>query len=186
MTQHSLSCRLRSMLTRFACGQGGVAAIEFAVLLPFMSLLFLGGIEVSQGVSANRMTVLTASTVANLVTQYSTISASQDMPDILNASAVVLTPYPVSNAVVTVTCITIDGSGERDGRLEQSIERFGTAGGAGDYSPGGLDVPTTTVIYGETTYAYTPVFNFLPIGTLHLYSSVFMLPRLSSTITLTS
>jgi Flp pilus assembly protein TadG len=186
MTQHSLSCRLRSMLTRFACGQGGVAAIEFAVLLPFMSLLFLGGIEVSQGISANRMTVLTASTVANLVTQYSTISASQDMPDILNASAVVLTPYPVSNAVVTVTCITIDGSGNATVAWSKALNGSGRPVGQVITLPGGLDVPNTTVIYGETTYAYTPVFNFLPIGTLHLYSSVFMLPRLSSTITLTS
>jgi Flp pilus assembly protein TadG len=186
MTQSALSYRLRSILTRFARGQGGIAAIEFAVALPFMSLLFLGGIELSQAVSANRMTVLTASTVANLVTQYSTISASQDMPDILNASAVVLTPYPVANAVVTVSCVTIDALGKATVAWSKALNGPGRAVGQVINLPAGLDTPNTTVVYGETTYAYTPVFNFLPIGTLQLYSSVFMLPRLSNTIALTA
>jgi hypothetical protein len=34
------------------------------------------------------------------------------------------------------------------------------------------------------TYAYTPILDFLHIGNLNLYSSVYMLPRASNTINL--
>ena len=49
-----------------------------------------------------------------------------------------------------------------------------------------LDVANTTVILGETTYAYTPVIDFLHIGTKSLYSSIYMLPRQPGSITLTT
>jgi Flp pilus assembly protein TadG len=186
MTQNALSCRLRWMLARFVRSQRGVAAVEFAIALPFMLLLYLGGIEVSQAVSVHRMTALTASTVANLVTQYSTISASQDMPDILNASGAVLTPYPVANAVVTVSCITIDNTGKATVAWSKSLNGAPRAVGQVIALPAALDVPNTTVVLGEATYAYTPIFGYLPMGTLNLNSSVYMLPRISSTISLTA
>ena len=54
----------------------GVSAVEFAMLLPLMLTLYLGGVEVSQGVSIDRKVTLTARTVADLVAQVSSINTT--------------------------------------------------------------------------------------------------------------
>jgi Flp pilus assembly protein TadG len=170
----------------FIFDQRGVSAVEFALILPIMLLLYFGSAEVAQGVALNRMVALTASTVTNLVTQYTTISASSQMPDILNASAQVLAPYPSSNATVVVTCITIDASGRATVAWSQALNGTAKTAGQSIAIPTALDTPNTTVVLGETTYSYTPVFDFIHIGTLQLYSSQYMLPRASTTINLTN
>jgi hypothetical protein len=45
-------------------------------------------------------------------------------------------------------------------------------------------VPNTTLIFSETTYAYTPLFDFMRFGTLNLYAAIYMSPRASTTINL--
>jgi Flp pilus assembly protein TadG len=180
--------RVRHLLTtaaKFRSSRHGVAAVEFALIVPVMLLLLLGTFEVSQAIAAKRKAVLTASTVANIVTQYTNISASQTMPDILNASASVLIPFSSNNAIVVVSCISIDAQGIAKIAWSQALPS-GDARTVGQIVtvPAALDVPSTSLIFGETTYAYTPVVDFMNLGTSNLYSSVYMLPRSATTITL--
>ncbi len=176
--------RIQSVTHKFASDRRGVSAVEFALILPIMLVMYLGGVEVLQGVAINRMVALTASTVTNLVSQYTTISASSQMPDILNASAQVLTPYPVSNATVVVTCISIDNTGKATVAWSQALNGSAKATGTAITVPAKLDTPSTTLILGETTYNYTPAIDFLNLGVIKLYSSVYMVPRASTTINL--
>jgi len=173
--------RMFAMTGKFAGHSGGLAAVEFAIILPLMLLMYLGSFQICEMVAVKRQVTLSASSVANIVTQYASISATTDLPDILQASAVVLTPYSSSNAIVIVTLITIDASGNATVTWSQSLP-------AGDQRtkgqavtlPAGLDVASTSLVLGETTYAYKPTIDFLHMGTYSLYSSVYMLPRSSS------
>lgn len=179
--------RRRSAKRRgFINDQRGLSAVEFALILPIMLLLYFGGVEISQAVALNRMVALTASTVANLVSQYTTISSGSQMPDILNASAQVLSPYPAANAKVIVTLITIDGTGRATVTWSQALNTTAKTVGQVVTVPAGLNTANSSIIMGETTYVYTPTFDFIHIGTLNLYSSVYMFPRASTTINLTN
>jgi Flp pilus assembly protein TadG len=173
-------------LKRFPAARRGIAAVEFALILPFMALLYLGGFEVMQEISANRQVALSASTVASIVTQYSSISESNTMPGILAAATSVLTPFSSANAVVTVSCISINNAGVATITWSQAMNGSGRVVGSTITLPSQLDVPNTTLVLGETSYAYTPVIDFLNRGTMTLYSSVYMLPRQPGTISLTS
>jgi len=166
--------------------RSGLSAVEFALILPVMLLLYLGGCELTQALAIKRLVSITSGTVTNLVAQYTTISVSTQMPDILNASAQVLTPYPSSNATVVVTCITVDANGVATVAWSQALNGTGRTVGTIFTLPASLDTPNTTVILGETTYAYTPFYDFLNMGSVPLYSAVYMFPRASSTINLTS
>jgi Flp pilus assembly protein TadG len=178
--------RVSPALSKFAGHRGGLAAIEFALLLPFMLLIFLGSFELSQAVAVKRQVALTAGTVANIVTQYASISATSDLPDILNASSTVLTPYPASNAAVTVSLVGVDNTGKATIKWSQSLRGTARPVGQSIALPAGLSVPNTSLVLGETTYAYTPLMDFMHMGALNLYSSVYMQPRSSSgTIILT-
>ena len=54
--------------------QRGVSAVEFAMLLPLMVTLYLGAVEISQGVAIHRKVTLTARTVADLASQVTSIN----------------------------------------------------------------------------------------------------------------
>jgi Flp pilus assembly protein TadG len=68
-------------LARLVRDRRGIAAVEFALIVPVMVTLCFGSVEVCNAVSLDRMVSLTAGTVANLVSQYTTISSSTQMPD---------------------------------------------------------------------------------------------------------
>ena len=52
--------------------------------------------------------------------------------------------------------------------------------------PAALKVPSTALVYGEVTYAYTPFADIMKFGTVNMNTNLFMLPRTSTTITLTT
>lgn len=166
--------------------QSGLAAVEFALLLPFLALLYLGGVEILQGILIQRQTTLAATTVANIVSQYTTISASTQMPDILNASSQVFAPYASSNASVVVSLITIDSGGNATVTWSQALNGTPRAKGQSITVPGTLNQPNTTLILSETSYAYTPAIDFIRMGTKTLTASIYMVPRESTTINLTA
>jgi Flp pilus assembly protein TadG len=177
--------RLKSIRRKLA-DKRGVVAVEFAFILPIMLLFYVGAAEISQAVACYRLTQLTNSTVVNIISQYVTISESTQLPDIFAASQDVLTPYPSTGALIVVSGIkidpntgvaTIDWSESNTGagkRLVGSVITVPQAFKSGGY-----------LIYGETTYAYKPGIDLINMGTVNLRSQLFMLPRASSTITVT-
>jgi Flp pilus assembly protein TadG len=169
--------------SEFVADERGVSAVEFALILPVMALIYLGGFEITQAISLNRLVALTASTVTNVTSQYTTISASQQMPDILAASSQVLAPWPSSAATVVVSGISISPSGVATVAWSKALPA-GSARtvGATVTLPAALDTPGGFVVFGETTYAYTPMLDFIHMGTINLYSFDYMLPRASTTI----
>src|SRR5215468_10096359 len=78
----TLSQRLRALIR----DQRGVSAVEFAMLLPLMITLYLGAVEISQGVGIDRKVTLTTRTVADLTSQVTTVT-STEVSNILGASA---------------------------------------------------------------------------------------------------
>ncbi|HTK34960.1 MAG TPA: TadE/TadG family type IV pilus assembly protein [Caulobacteraceae bacterium] len=176
--------RVRLACCTLAGDRRGIAATEFALILPALLLLCFGSTEVTQAIALDRTVSLAAGTVSNLVAQYSTISISQQMPDILAASTQVLAPNPASKAKVVVTCINIDNSGTATVAWSQTLNGTAKKAGAAITVPAALKVANTNVIFSEVTYTYTPILDFLKIGNLNLYSSVYMYPRASTTINL--
>jgi Flp pilus assembly protein TadG len=60
---------IRSFLGRlhiFSDDKRGVSAVEFALLAPFMIGLYLGGVEISDGIGIDRKVTLAAGAIANL------------------------------------------------------------------------------------------------------------------------
>lgn len=89
----SLMRSIERRVRHLAGDERGVSAVEFAMLLPLMTTLYLGGVEVSQGVSIDRKVTLTARTVTDLVSQVASIN-NAGMNNVLTASTAVLSPFP--------------------------------------------------------------------------------------------
>jgi Flp pilus assembly protein TadG len=172
-------------LARFVRDRRGVSAIEFAMLLPLMVTLFLGGVEISQAVAIDRKVTLTTRTVADLTTQVSSIKNS-DMTNILNASTAVMSPYATGTLKITISCLTIDSTGKAT--VTWSDTRNGTARAVGSTVtlPSALAVPSTTLVFSEVSYGYTPTIGKFITGTLSLADLLYMRPRISDTISRTA
>src|SRR5215510_9508014 len=114
---NSLEHRARSFMEFYkrrllglAGDQRGVSAVEFALLLPLMLALYLGVVEISQGIAAQRKVTMTARAVADLVSQASNV-ANTYMNNSMDAAIAVMAPFPDSKLKVTVTSIQVDANG---------------------------------------------------------------------------
>ena len=186
----NLSCvRLQHGFARFATDRRGVSAVEFALLLPLMVTLYLGSVEISNGVGIDRKVTLVSRTVADLASQASSI-AGTDMTNILDASASVMapydaSPYSVTNLKVTVSQVKIDASAVA--KIDWSCTLNGTKRvvGSSVTLPAALNIANTYLVWGEVTYAYTPAIGYVVTGTLNLADQIYMRPRLSDNVVLT-
>ena len=177
---------IRAISRRFRRDQSGVSTLEFALIAPLMLTVYLGTFEVTQGLAMDRLVKLNASTITNLVAQYTTISSSRDMPDLFAATAKIMAPYPGSQPVTVVSCIAIDARGNATVAWSQASGGSARQVGQSVTLPAALDKPSTQVILGETTMPYKSPIQFLPIGTWTLYAKTYMFPRASSAINLTA
>jgi Flp pilus assembly protein TadG len=168
-------------LSRFLRDRRGVSAVEFAIVAPMMIGLYLGCVEISDGVAADRKVNLTAATLANLAAEVTTISTA-GMTNILNASSAIIAPFSASNLQMTLSCIKVDSTGVA--KVQWSQTRNGTARSIGSvYSfPSGstaLAVNGSWLLLAEVSYAYTPAIGYTISGTLTLSDKMYMAPRIS-------
>jgi Flp pilus assembly protein TadG len=185
MKSFAFLTRLSRRITSLRRDQRGVSAVEFAMLLPLMVTLYLGSVEVSQGVAINRKVTLTARTVADLASQVASVS-NTDMTNLLNAAKAVIAPYPDGPIKVTVTAVSIGADGVAKVAWSDTLGGTARAVNSTVSLPTALNVPNSQVIWGEVYYTYTPTIGYVVTGALNLFDQIYMRPRLSETVNRTS
>jgi Flp pilus assembly protein TadG len=152
------------------------------MLLPLMVTLYLGVVEVSQGVATDRKVTLTTRTMADLASRVSSIN-NADMSSLLNASAAVIAPYQPAPLRIVLSAVSIDANGVA--KIAWSDTLNGTAHSVGSTVtlPTALNVANTQLIWSEVFYTYSPTFGYVLTGNLNLSDQIYMRPRLSDSIT---
>lgn len=176
---------ITALVRHFSRDGRGVSAVEFALIAPLLVTIYFGGIEVSSAVAVDRKMTLVAHTVADLVAQSSSVTNSE-MTDILNASAAISSPYTTANLKVTVSSVVINGSNQATIAWSDTLN--GTKRTVGDTVtlPAALNVANTSLIWGEVTYNYKPMFGTVFKTNLTLGDAIYMRPRISATVTRTA
>jgi Flp pilus assembly protein TadG len=98
--------RLARLAARLRDDRSGVSAVEFALILPVMLLLYAGSVEFSEALSVDRKVNQLASTVGDLVAQRETINATE-MDNILSAGVAIMLPYDSTTVRVQVIAVNI-------------------------------------------------------------------------------
>lgn len=172
---------IRRCLGQLSSDEQGVSAVEFALLLPLMLTLYLGSVEISQAISADRKVTMTSRTVADLVSQVTSITSS-GMTDVLNASSSVMSPFTTTTLKVTVSSVSVDANSKAT--VDWSCTLNGTVHSKGSTVtlPTALNIANTTLIWSEVSYIYTPAIGYVLTGPLTLKDQLYMAPRISNTV----
>lgn len=184
-----ISLRARGLLTE--CG--GVAAVEFAVIVPLMLVMFFGVVEFSSAVAVDRKVTLAARTLSDLTSQSTTV-ADTDFINSGQAAKAILTPYSPVPLRSTITELYIDPA-TNVARVQWSralqIDAFGNVTFAVSTHlprdivpvPSALNVSGTYLIWSEVNYVYTPTVGYVmaPTG-VALSDFTYTRPRQSSCV----
>ena len=132
----------------------GVAAVEFAMVLPLMLVLFFGTLEFSSGVAVDRKVTMMARTLSDLTSQNISVTDNQ-LNNFFNASAGILTPYSATPVKSTITELYVDPV-EPWRACYGALERYAACGRRMSVAvPTALKVADTYLIYSEVTYLYS-------------------------------
>jgi Flp pilus assembly protein TadG len=157
-------------LKRFTHADSGVAAVEFALILPVMVVIYLGMVELTIGINTHRKLALLTRSLADLSSRTATMTDAA-IGNVFNAARAVMQPYDTTNLAMTVTSVTVDPT-NGTGTVAWSCRTANSIVHAPDSSytvPDGFKDAQSFILI-ETALDYFPMFGgrFLgQAGSLH-------------------
>jgi Flp pilus assembly protein TadG len=173
--------RKANIFRRFAVSTRAVAAIEFAMVLPVLAILFLASFDGGRAI-AIYMKVRAATYALDTVTnQYSSIQ-STDMTSIMQATSLIMAPYSSAPIVVTISQIAISGTGNATVAWSYSLNGTARSQGSAISVPTAFDNDNSYLVFAEVSYTFTPIFGFFTPGTITFSDNLYVTPRSSNCI----
>ncbi|WP_019051977.1 TadE/TadG family type IV pilus assembly protein [Sphingobium xenophagum] len=177
--------RLFSWWRRCASDCRAIAVTEFALIAPFMILLYLGCFQLADAISASRKVTVTTRTLADLTSQYRSVT-QVTTDSILHAASQVMAPYNAKAGVYTITHLSTNPSDKP--RVDWSRRFDGSTVSEGYRRNEKIDLPDSvseegsSVLMAEITYEYQPVVASAMLGKITMTDTIYMLPRRSDSI----
>ncbi len=153
-----MRCLSFSLWTRLRRCTSGIAATEFAVLLPVLVVMFFGLVEASDAMTANRKVAISANTLADLAAQSEQLYEA-DLDDLFDGVKAIIEPNDSSGMQLTLVSVILD---EDDNPI---VHWSRDSTGATPYTAGNNytklsddDVVSSlgSLIVVEMTYVYNP------------------------------
>lgn len=191
---------LWSSLRRFGADRKGVAAVEFAVILPVFLILLVGMIELTTVLSVDRKVGRIGSSVADLIARETEVNSAM-MNDLFSASEQIMTPYDATGTVIESGVVEFEkksGNTFTTEVLWSAGKVLGNTGTTEPWSKGspppkGINIPNTIktdgacLVITQVTHVYKPILGevmdtLLGIGTITLEDLYFSEPRQTNCI----
>jgi Flp pilus assembly protein TadG len=174
LTINLLAARLSRLARRCKASTQGVAAIEFAMIVPIMGVMFIGAVELSQAITVDRRVTQAASSTADLVARWSPASGApngipqSEIADIMRVGGYIVAPYDQKPLQIVIRSIQSSPTSATNTKQAWSCTFNGTGNTLScacsntTYSlPPNLVTTLDSVVISDTTYAYKPlVFDY--------------------------
>jgi len=150
---------------RFLADRHGVAALEFALIVPLLLMMYFVTMEVAQAIETNKKVGRVASMAADLVTQQQDIYKA-DVEGIMRIGESTLQPYNRSVPSITLTAIEVtDETTPKvlvvwSRKLVNGAFSAGPAKGTPTTIPDALKIKGSFLIRAESSLAYSPVITW--------------------------
>jgi len=169
------------LLNLFLRARDGVSAVEFAIIAPFLVMLYFGTVQTTLALTADRKLSQTATTIGDLVTQDEYVT-NAEMATILGAADAVMAPYPANTLNLRISSVRMDLNGDLYVDWSEATGTYTPH--PDDYEPttipGGLLAEEESIIWVEARYEYvTPFGPDAYFGKFTLSDNVYLRPRRS-------
>lgn len=184
--RHTMSA-IGRFLRRSQRDERGVAAVEFAMIVPIMFALFIGSVEFSQAITVDRRVTQIASSTADLVAREKSVTTAQ-LDQIMSIATILMQPYDASKLKITLVSV---GAKATDNTITKVCWSYNFHGGTHTYANGTVyPLPSAdivdkggSVMVAEVEYDYTPlIFSHYMPGLTKLADKFYLKPRVSSMI----
>src|SRR5690606_1792840 len=98
----------------------GLGAVEFALIAPLLLLIYLGSVDLADGMDTNKKLSRSASALADLVARQLSVTKN-DLDGMFNIGRASLLPYSRTEPRIRITAIRVDGT-ERANNLEPKVD----------------------------------------------------------------
>ncbi len=178
---------LKYMKSLFASGwqlakreSRGTSAIEFALIVPLLIVMYVGAVEVSNALTVLRRTDQIAYTAADLVAQAKSLSGEQ-IGEAAHAADNILAPYSTGPLRIVLTSVVADDKNRPKVAWSCPYGNGASARAKGSIVtlPEGLTDPGSSVIMAEVQYDYALTLG--PEGGLNIFGAKFTGPDMNRT-----
>jgi len=195
-----LAARASALLRRWRADAAGFAAVEFALIVPIMGVMFIGAVELSQAIIVDRRVTQVASSTADLVARWSATSGASsvngitqnEVADIMKVGGYIMAPYSQNPLKIVLSSVMSSSTSATNTKQWWSCTFDGTGSALScacsnitSTLPTGLVGTLDTVVLSRVTYAYKPlVFDYFlkknltgSSGTYTLSENIYQKPR---------
>ncbi len=153
--------RLRARLSAASLieDRRGIAATEFALIVPIMLVMFFGTVEFSSGIAVDRKVTLMARTLADLTSQSLSV-ADSDLTNFFNAGNAIMTPFDWTPSQSTISELYVDPN-TLQARVQWSQGAAPRANSSPVTIPVALAVGGTYLLFSEVSYLYVPTVGYV-------------------------
>lgn len=162
----------------------GLSAVEFAFIAPVMAGLLMSAYEISDALTAYRRVSNVASTIADLTAQDTNVK-DDEMADIMNSGAIVMTPYGSNFLHLRIVSIEFDNDGDASVAWSDTQNWSDDPSGCLASIPEATQIPNMSVICGEAKYDYSSLLGYLIPGIKYMEERYYLVPRKTIAVTRT-
>ncbi len=188
----TISARLSGLAGRLRQDASGIAAVEFAMVVPIMFMLFVGSIEFSQALTVDRRVTQSASATADLIARAPTTGLTAgDVDGHLRIIEQLISPYDLAPLTVKIASVKAQADPANPAALNYRVDWSRDNRGGTPYArnapytdiPAGLLVGGESVIVAEAKYVYTPlIFSYFITSAFDLDERFYLKPRNASCV----
>ena len=163
----------------------GIAAVEFALALPFLLSLFIGSYELARYMLINAKLENVSYTISDIITQQTSLTTAQ-LDQYMVASTQITLPYDFADGGGTVIVSAVYKDENLANPTVSWQYYYGQTGRASTIGtvnnnatlPVGFALnDKENIIVTEVFYDFVPIFSAFSIGTANVYKTAYFKPR---------
>lgn len=166
----------------FCKSESGVSAIEFALVVPFLMVIFLGFSEAAKSNQMSTRVSKVAATVADIISQ----SASLSIPEVeaaLRAAHVLAGSSAAGTMTVEVVGVNIASNGTTSVLWARGVNSTNLPAPGEPYNlPEDLTSEAGFIVASRANYKHDPIIGGSMVGTIEMQKEFYFIPR-SGTMT---